>query len=158
MNQKEKLYFEELNKQCREAWAIFKNSMCRGALEIAQNLYKDKAHFVYELLQNADDQGVTMVRFILIFVHNAPRHFTITNPETHETDRKEGRFGDINSIVFIAFSAKQGKKENNIRIGKFGIGFKSVFQYTTKPEIYDDGVWFSIEDYILPELIEQVRT
>lgn len=29
-----------------------------------------------------------------------------------------------------------------------------MFQYTTKPEIYDDGVWFSIEDYILPELIE----
>lgn len=37
MNQKEKLYFEELNKQCREAWAIFKNPMYRGALEIAQN-------------------------------------------------------------------------------------------------------------------------
>lgn len=115
MNQKEKLYFEELNKQCREAWAIFKNPMYRGALEIAQNLYKDKAHFVYELLQNADDQDATMVRFILsrdslIFVHNVPRHFTITNHETHETDQKEGRFGDINSIVFIAFSAKQGKK------------------------------------------------
>lgn len=159
MNKEEKLYFEILSKQCREAWTIFKNPMFRGALEIAQNLYKDKAHFVYELLQNADDQGATMVRFILsrdslIFMHNAPRHFTITNPETHETDQKEGRLGDINSIVSIAFSAKRGRKDNNIRIGKFGIGFKSVFQYTTKPEIYDDGVRFSIEDYILPELIE----
>mgnify|MGYP001081593546 FL=1 len=159
MNQEEKLYFEVLGKQCREAWTIFKNPMYRGALEIAQNLYKDRAHFVYELLQNADDQGATMVRFILsrdslIFVHNAPRHFTITNPETHEVDQKEGRLGDINSIVSIAFSAKQGRKDNNVRIGKFGIGFKSVFQYTTKPEIYDDGVRFFIEDYILPELIE----
>lgn len=77
MNQKEKLYFEVLSKQCREAWTIFKNPMYRRALEIAQNLYKDKAHFVYELLQNTDDQGATMVRFILsrdslIFVHNAP--------------------------------------------------------------------------------------
>lgn len=77
-----------------------------------------------------------MVRFILsrdslIFVHNAPRHFTITNPETHEMDQKEGCLGDINSIVSIAFSAKRGRKDNNIRIGKFGIGFKSVFQYTT---------------------------
>ena len=113
MNKEEKLYFEILSKQCREAWTIFKNPMFRGALEIAQNLYKDKAHFVYELLQNADDQGATMVRFILsrdslIFMHNAPRHFTITNPETHETDQKEGRLGDINSIVSIAFSAKRG--------------------------------------------------
>lgn len=159
MNQKDKLYFEVLSKQCREAWTIFKNPMYRGALEIAQNLYKDKAHFVYELLQNADDQGATRARFILsrdflIFVHNALRHFTITNPETHEVDQKEGRLGDINSIVSIAFSAKQGRKDNNVRIGKFGIGFKSVFQYTTRPEIYDDGVRFFIEDYILPELIE----
>ena len=51
MNKEEKLYFEILSKQCREAWTIFKNPMYRGALEIAQNLYKDKAHFVYELLQ-----------------------------------------------------------------------------------------------------------
>ena len=50
MNKEEKLYFEILSKQCREAWTIFKNPMYRGALEIAQNLYKDKAHFVYELL------------------------------------------------------------------------------------------------------------
>lgn len=40
MNQEEKLYFEVLSKQCREAWTIFKNPMYRGALEIAQNLYK----------------------------------------------------------------------------------------------------------------------
>lgn len=117
MNQKEKLYFEVLSKQCREAWTIFKNPMYRGALEIAQILYKDKAHFVYELLQNADDQGATMVRFILskdslISVNNALRHFTITNSETHEVDQKEGRLGDINSIVSFAFSAKQGRKDN----------------------------------------------
>ena len=50
MNQEEELYFKVLSKQGREAWTIFKNPMYRGALEIAQNLYKDKAHFVYELL------------------------------------------------------------------------------------------------------------
>ena len=53
MNQEEELYFKVLSKQGREAWTIFKNPMYRGALEIAQNLYKDKAHFVYELLHNA---------------------------------------------------------------------------------------------------------
>lgn len=44
MNQEEELYFKVLSKQGREAWTIFKNPMYRGALEIAQNLYKDKAH------------------------------------------------------------------------------------------------------------------
>ena len=59
MNQEEELYFKVLSKQGREAWTIFKNPMYRGALEIAQNLYKDKAHFVYELLHNANIQGYT---------------------------------------------------------------------------------------------------
>ena len=57
MNQEEELYFKVLSKQGREAWTIFKNPMYRGALEIAQNLYKDKAHFVYELLHNAGKHG-----------------------------------------------------------------------------------------------------
>ena len=48
MNQEEELYFKVLSKQGREAWTIFKNPM-----------YKDKAHFVYELLHNADNQGAT---------------------------------------------------------------------------------------------------
>ena len=56
MNQEEELYFKVLSKQGREAWTIFKNPMYRGALEIAQNLYKDKAHFVYELLQENGKQ------------------------------------------------------------------------------------------------------
>lgn len=55
MNQEEELYFKVLSKQGREAWTIFKNPMYRGALEIAQN----QAHFVYELLHNADNQGAT---------------------------------------------------------------------------------------------------
>ena len=59
MNQEEELYFKVLSKQGREAWTIFKNPMYRGALEFAQNLYKDKALFVYELLHNADNQGAT---------------------------------------------------------------------------------------------------
>ena len=61
MNQEEELYFKVLSKQGREAWTIFKNPMYRGALEIAQNLYKDKAHFVYELLHNAN---------LLLFIKN----------------------------------------------------------------------------------------
>ena len=61
MNQEEELYFKVLSKQGREAWTIFKNPMYRGALEIAQNLYKDKAQFVYEVLHNADNQGATHV-------------------------------------------------------------------------------------------------
>lgn len=39
---------------------------------------------------------------------------------------------------------------DDIKIGKFGVGFKAVFQYTTTPAIYDKPFCFKIEDYIVP--------
>lgn len=50
--------------------------------------YPDKAHFVYELIQNADDAKATWISFILcrdglIFKHNGTVHFTVTDPEDH---------------------------------------------------------------------------
>ncbi|WP_289191861.1 DEAD/DEAH box helicase family protein [Bacteroides acidifaciens] len=158
MNLLEKEYFEEIRNIAQRAMeASYRMPQFRGMFEIIQNLYKDKAHFVYELLQNADDQGAVNSKFILrkdglIFMHDAPKHFTITNPATHKEDFEAGRLGDINSIVSIGSSTKIGQPEQ-VKIGKFGVGFKSVFQYTTRPEIYDDNVSFFIEDYIIPGLL-----
>ncbi|MFR1060391.1 MAG: sacsin N-terminal ATP-binding-like domain-containing protein [Enterocloster sp.] len=97
--------------------------------------YSDQAHFIYELIQNADDAGSTTARFILeperlIFAHNGTRHFSISNPENEDRDSKKGHLGDINAITGIAFS---NKKTQENKIGKFGVGFKAVFQYTATP-------------------------
>ena len=45
--------------------------------------------------------------------------------------------------------------ENKIgnAIGKFGVGFKAVFKYTNRPEIYDDNMSFALEHYIVPKQI-----
>lgn len=72
--------------------------------------YSDSAHFIYELLQNADDAGATEVKMELladkfIFTHNGRRKFTISNPATEEEDKKIGRLGDINSICFIGLNS-----------------------------------------------------
>lgn len=156
----EKKYFEEISNIAKCAMnASYRMPQFRGMFEIIQNLYKDKAHFVYELLQNADDQGATNSKFILrrdglIFIHDAPKQFSISDPATHEEDSKAGRLGDINSIVSIGSSTKIGQIDE-VKIGKFGVGFKSVFQYTSRPEIYDDNVRFFIEDYIIPGLLDE---
>ena len=120
------------------------------------DIYPDSAHFVYELLQNADDTGATEAHFILepdrlIFKHNGTRHFTISNPDSNsiEEDRKNGKYGDINSITARGFSSKKTEHDSN-KIGKFGVGFMAVFQYTDSPEIYDDNICFKIEDHIIP--------
>lgn len=160
MKPHEKEYFAEIRKIAQHAMdASYRMPQFRGMFQIIQNLYKDKAHFVYELLQNADDQGAVNSKFILrrdglIFMHDAPKHFTVTNPATHDEDFVAGRLGDINSIVSIGSSTKIGQPEE-VKIGKFGVGFKSVFQYTTRPEIYDDNVLFYIEDYIIPGLLNK---
>jgi hypothetical protein len=69
----------------------------------------------------------------LIFAHNGTRRFSVSNPETEDSDRASGNLGDINAITSIANSNK-----TDASIGKFGVGFKAVFQYTATPRIYPE--------------------
>lgn len=122
----------------------------RGIRDSVVERYSEQAHFVYELLQNADDVLATRVRFVLrkdgfYFIHNGQILFTVTPPN----DEKAGH---INAITSIGASSK---KDENYKIGKFGIGFKSVFQYTQTPYIYDENVAFRIRDLIVPELLDE---
>ncbi len=158
MNDIEKKYFDDLREHHIRLAESLNDPSLRGVRQVISNLYRDDAHFVYELLQNADDQGATAAKFILsendlIFIHNAPRHFTISDRHTHEEDKREGKLGNVNSILSIASSSKDGQQEE-VPIGKFGLGFKSVFLFTDIPEIYDENIRFSISNYIVPTLIE----
>lgn len=113
--------------------------------------YKEKAHFVYELLQNADDAQATEAIFKLennhlVFRHNGKIQFSV------EPLKGAKKRGHINAITGIGFSSK--KDSNGNAIGKYGLGFKSVFQYTNTPYIYDDKFWFKIEKNIIPTMLE----
>lgn len=149
MTKEEKRLFQELHERKQNDLETFMDEDYEGFWESVVSKYPESAHFVYELLQNADDAQATSAKFILrkdglIFVHNGTRHFNIT-------DRKDKsvKLGDINAIVNIGHNAKNGVNT----IGKFGVGFKSVFQYTEAPEIYDDTFKFRIDNYIVPTLL-----
>ncbi len=106
-------------------------------LGIFEDFYPDEAHFIFELLQNAEDAGATEVGFELSahrcsFEHNGTRHF----------DER-----DIRGITGIFNSSK---KDNPDQIGKFGVGFKSVFVYTDTPVVYSKHHSFRIERLVLP--------
>ena len=112
----------------------------RGIRKIVEELYPDKAHFIYELLQNAEDTGASEIEF--------------------ELSDKELRFNhngrpfdkaDIDSITDIGESSKQ---DNEDKIGRFGIGFKAVFAYTETPIIFSNNTNFRIERLVVPEIIE----
>jgi len=117
--------------------------------------YSDQAHFIYELLQNANDVKATKAEFRLekdglYFFHNGTIHFTVTNPAREREDKINNTLGHINSITSIG----QSNKTTESTIGKFGVGFKAVFQYTDTPHIYDKYFQFKIERFIVPRLLE----
>ena len=127
----------------------------RGVWHSVIGKYSSEAHFVNELLQNADDCNATSVTFNiskegLIFKHNGTVQFSVSNIDNAEEDSKNGTLGHINAITGIGNTSKL----NEQKIGKFGIGFKAVFAYTSTPEIYDDNFSFRLENYLIPVKIE----
>lgn len=150
MNKQEALFFEALSKDRSEIADVLERRAVRGYKDSVVEKYSDQAHFIYELLQNADDACATNARFILeenrlIFAHNGTRHFSVSNPANEDIDSERKTLGDINAITSIANSNKTGAS-----IGKFGVGFKAVFQYTSTPHIYDPSFKFKIERFIVP--------
>ena len=154
MTEQEKRYFEKLTEDRSDSAKTLEKPSMRGVKRSVVEKYSDQAHFIYELLQNADDAGATSARFVLhrdklIFAHNGTRHFSVTNPETEDIDSQNGNLGDINAITSIANS---NKTESSI--GKFGVGFKAVFQYTSTPHIYGPNFKFKIERFIVPVMLD----
>ena len=116
-----------------------------GIRRIVEDLYPDTAHFIYELLQNAEDTEATEASFCLtpsklVFEHNGGRHFT--EP-------------DIRGITDIG---KGTKAKDDDKIGRFGIGFKAVFPYTETPRIWSTKYSFQISDMVLPSEIPKDPT
>ena len=125
------------------------NGFTDGIHALLTDLYPDTAHFIYELLQNAEDMKATVVRFILDknsidFEHNGTkRSFNIA---------------DIDAITNIGHNSQ--KKDDPTSIGKFGVGFKAVFAYTATPIIHSGDYHFKIEDYFVPQFsgVKKVST
>lgn len=118
--------------------------------------YSDQAHFIYELLQNANDAKATKSSFELspnglYFKHNGIKNFWVSNPESERIDQQNNNLGDINAITAVA----QSNKKSHDTVGKFGVGFKAVFQYTETPHIYDPNFQFKISKFIVPIELEK---
>ncbi|KAK9682468.1 hypothetical protein RND81_10G075900 [Saponaria officinalis] len=118
---------------------------------ISQGLYSQDAHFLLELVQNADDNVYpeniepTLVFILMrtsIIVLNNERGFTAEN---------------MRALCDVGNSTKKGSSAGYI--GEKGIGFKSVFRVTDAPEIHSNGfhVKFSISadeiGFVLPTIV-----
>jgi hypothetical protein len=107
-----------------------------AVLDLLGQLYSERTHFIFELIQNAEDAGATELSFEL---------FEDRLEVTH--DGRPFTEADVRGVCGVGKSAKTG---DLTKIGKFGIGFKSVYAYTKSPRIYSSGEHFRIENYVRP--------
>lgn len=115
---------------------IRKEAILDKALKLLGKMYTDRTHFVFELLQNAEDAGATRILFSL---------FDDRLEVTHD-----GRLFDEGDVRGVCGVGEGTKAEDLTQIGKFGIGFKSVYAYTATPEVHSGGESFRIENYVRP--------
>lgn len=104
--------------------------------------YDDRTHFIFELLQNAEDALKRRGDW------NGPRHVNFKLEPGRVTLSHFGRpfdGDDVRGICGIAESTKDASS-----IGRFGIGFKSVYTFTDCPEIHSGDEDFVIHHYVLP--------
>ncbi len=136
--------YESIN---REHQLDYGRKLPEWAQDHLANRYTDRTHFIFELLQNAEDalqeRGESKLPTSVAFdLHNEGleiRHFGA--PFTS---------ANVKSICAINESTK---KDELTEIGRFGIGFKSVYAFTNRPEIHSADEHFAIEKFVLPVAI-----
>ena len=107
-----------------------------AVLDLLGQLYSERTHFIFELIQNAEDAGATELTFELFEDRLEVPH-----------DGRPFTEADVRGVCGVG---KSGKSGDLTRIGRFGIGFKSVYAYTRNPRVYSSGEHFRIENYVRP--------
>jgi hypothetical protein len=111
-----------------------------AVLDLLGHLYSERTHFIFELIQNAEDAGATALAFELFGDRLEVRH-----------DGRPFTEADVRGVCGVAQSAKSG---DLTKIGQFGIGFKSVYAYTTTPRVHSGAEHFRIDHYVRPSPAE----
>jgi len=123
--------------------------------ELSEGIYAEDNHFIYELIQNAEDTTSNEVSHSLEFELENEGLLVFNNEIGFNEEQ-------IKAICSFGQSTKAIEK-NEGYIGEKGIGFKSVFKITDKPAIYSNGYRFyfnrfddsgNTTEYIIPHWID----
>lgn len=132
---------DDVRKEREDLARVLKKHL--GIRKIVEELYPDNAHFLYELLQNAEDTDATEVHFTLSADRLAYEH--------------NGRPFEIKDIEGITDIGEGTKADDDEKIGRFGVGFKAVFAYSETPHIWSPTFSFKISELVLPTEIPEMK-
>ena len=113
-----------------------------AVLDLLGHLYSERTHFIFELIQNAEDAGATALAFELFDDRLEVRH-----------DGRPFTEADVRGVSGVGQSGKSGDLTT---IGQFGIGFKSVYAYTKTPRVHSGAEHFRIDHYVRPSAVDPV--
>ncbi|HNW88647.1 MAG TPA: hypothetical protein PKN48_03235 [Bacteroidales bacterium] len=118
--------------------------------EMFATMYDQPSRFIEEILQNTED---AYARKKSEGADNKIRFKLFSDRIEIHHNGKDFDESDLMSITTFAHTTKKNVSDVN-QIGKFGIGFKSVFSVTDAPEIHCEPYHYSITDY---EVLQEAR-
>lgn len=116
-----------IRSDCEAGSQRLKRAM-EGALLTIEKGFSGEGHYLYEFIQNADDEDSEAVRVLL-----EPNKVTILN------DGDPFEHDDVDTLCDVAHSHKSPGKY----IGYLGVGFKSIFLISDGPEVHSGPYHFA---------------
>lgn len=114
--------------------------------------YDDRTHFIYEILQNAEDALSRRQD------PDGPRSVNFSLSKDSLQVSHHGKLFTESDVRGICGIGKSTKSEKFTEIGRFGIGFKSVYAFTDAPEVYSGEEHFAIDSFVWPREISPTDT
>lgn len=155
-------FINNIRDDCQASERV-KDSLNNSIQTLAKDLYSKDTHFIFELIQNAEDNEYGTSKPSL--------SFKLTQTDPTDTQGADGaliiqnneRGFSRENVDAICTVGKTTKIKRQGYIGEKGIGFKSVFRVTTTPYIFSNAYQFCLPEhdertglgYIVPQWIEK---
>ena len=154
-------HIQRIRNEFHRASERIRDSLNNAIQHLAGGLYSRNPHFIFELIQNAEDNtydnptpslSFRLTRLDPTGTEGSDGALVIENNETGFTNE------NVNAICQVGETTKQKAQGY---IGEKGIGFKSVFLVTDSPHIFSNGYHFCLPEhdeetgfgYIVPQWV-----